>query len=406
MALIEGHLALPAPDGIAAWEFDPYDEAVLCDPVAYYSELRARGPFVYLPQYAMLACGRYAEAKEVFSDSARFVSSRGVGLADFKHDPPWRQPSIVLEVDPPYHSKTRTVLARALSPRRVNALAAAFRQAADELVDGLLERGTFDAVTELAEVFPTTVFPRAVGLHDIDRDHLVGYGTMVFNALGPDNRLRREALAKAPDIVPWISAQCQREQLRPDGFGADIYAAADSGEINDEEAGLLVRSLLSAGIDTTISTLGNAVWCLATYPEQFAKLGHNPKLARATFEETLRFTSPVHSFCRTAAIDTEVGGIALPADSKILCVLGAANLDPRQWPDADQFDITRRASAHLAFGVGIHACVGQNVARAEGEAVLDALARKVRTIELNGEVAWRPNNAVHALAQLPITLRG
>ena len=406
MALIEGHLALPAPDGIAAWEFDPYDEAVLCDPVPYYSELRARGPFVYLPQYAMLACGRHAETKEVFSDSARFVSSRGVGLADFKHDPPWRQPSIVLEVDPPYHSKTRTVLARALSPRRVNALADVFRRAADELVDSLLERGACDAVRELAEVFPTTVFPQAVGLNDIDHNHLVDYGTMVFNALGPDNRLRREALATARDIVPWISAQCQRGQLRPGGFGADIYAAADSGEINDEEAGLLVRSLLSAGIDTTISTLGNAVWCLATYPEQFAKLCDNPKLARATFEETLRFTSPVHSFCRTVASDTEIGGIALAADSKILCVLGAANLDPRQWPDAERFDITRRASGHLAFGVGIHACVGQNVARAEGEAVLDALARKVRTIELNGEVTWRPNNAVHALAQLPVTLRG
>lgn len=405
MTLIEGHTAKPAPTGVPVWDVDPYDPAILSDPTDYYAELRARGPFVYIPKYAILACGRYAETKEVFSDHTRFVSSRGVGLQDFKLDQPWRPPSIVLEVDPPYHTRTRTVIARALSPKAVARLRDGFRDAADALVDALLRQGTFDAVADLAEAFPVQVFSRAVGLKGADRRRLVDYGSMVFNALGPDNALRQAAMAKGADIVPWIMEQCRRENLEPDGFGATIYAAADAGELTEEEAGMLVRSLLSAGIDTTVTGLGSALWCLATNPSEFDRLKAEPALARGAFEETLRFTSPVHSFCRTADLDTEVAGVAIEKDTKILCVLGAANLDDGQWPDASRFDITRRATGHLAFGTGIHGCVGQNVARAEAEAVLGALATKVAAIELAGDAVWRPNNAMRALGRMPVRLR-
>jgi hypothetical protein len=292
-----------------------------------------------------------------------------------------------------------------MSPRAVAGLKESFRLAAEELVDELLEKGTFEAVEDLAETYPTRVFPRAVGLKETDRRRLVDYGAMVFNSLGPDNEMRRKSMAQAPDIVPWIMEQCKREQLEPDGFGAAIYAAADAGDISQEEAGLLVRSLLSAGVDTTVTGLGSAVWCLATNPQEFARLKEDPKLARPAFEETLRYTSPVHSFCRTAHVDTEVGGVSVQKDTKILCVLAAANLDENQWPDADRFDIGRRPIGHLALGTGIHGCVGQNVARAEAEAVLTAIANKVESIELAGDAAWRPNNAIHALDRMPITFR-
>ena len=405
MELVEGHLPIAPPAGVPEWDVDPYDETLLAAPQEYYAELRARGPFVYIPKYAVLACGRYAETREVFSDWQRFVSSRGVGLADFAHEAPWRPPSIVLEVDPPYHGKTRTVLMRALSPRRVAAMRATFAATADELVDALTERGEFDGVSDFAEVFPTTVFPRAVGLRESDRRHLVDYGAMVFNALGPDNALRRSALARAEDIVPWITHQCAREQLLPNGIGASIYAAADDAEISTDEAGMLVRSLLSAGVDTTVTGIGNALWCLANHPEQFDALRAEPELARNAFEEALRLTSPVHTFCRTAAVDTSVGGVDIAADTKILCVLAAANLDPERWSAPEAFDVTRQVTGHLAFGVGIHACVGQNLARAEGEAVLNALARKVATIEPAGAASWRPNNAIRALDNLPLRVR-
>ena len=404
--MIEGHKEIDVPTGVPVWDVDPYDPAVLTDPSGYYAELRSKGPFSYIPKYSILACGRYDETKEVFSDWERFVSSRGVGLQDFSLEEPWRPPSIVLEKDPPDHTRARTVIERALSTRAVRQLGESFREDAEKLIDELLAKSTFEAVEELAETYPTTVFPNAVGLQEGDRRKLVDYGDMVFNALGPDNELRRNAMAKGSEVVPWIMEQCRRERLKPEGFGAAIYAAADTGEITEEEAGLLVRSLLSAGVDTTVTVLGSAIWCLANHPDQFQRLKADPKMAIWAFEEILRYTSPIHTFCRTANLDTEVSGIKIAEGTKIICVLGAANLDEEHYPEADKFDIERRPSDHLALGVGIHGCVGQNVARAEANAVLTTIANKVASIELAGTPVWRPNNSVHTLDRLPVIFQG
>jgi len=269
MAMIEGHRAIAPPKGVAVWDVDPYDPAILADPVEYYAELRRRGPLVFIPRYAILACGRYDVTKEVFSDHQRFVSSRGVGLTDFSLETPWRPPSIILEVDPPDHGKTRRVMARVMSPGAVARLRATFEATAEALVDRLLAKREVEAVAEIAEAFSVAAFPPAVGLRNIDQRALVDYGAMVFNALGPDNALRRNAMAKAPNIVPWITEQCQRTNLHADGFGAEIYAAADAGDLTEQEAGLLVRSLLSAGVDTTVTGIGSALWAFAQNPAQF-----------------------------------------------------------------------------------------------------------------------------------------
>jgi len=225
---------------------------------------------------------------------------------------------------------------------------------------------------------------------------------MVFNALGPDTDLRRRIMAKAPDIVPWINTACLRENLLPGGFGAAIYDAATAGDITEDEAGMLVRSLLSAGVDTTVTALGNAMACFAANPDQYAQLRADPTLALSALEEVLRLTAPVQAFCRTANQDCEVAGIAIEEGTKILCVLGAANTDPARWPDPERFDITRKSAGHLALGIGVHMCVGQTIARAEGQAVLTAIAQRVRAIEPLGPPVWRPNNAIHALDSLPL----
>lgn len=403
MTMIEGHLAIDIPESVPVWDVDPYDPAILADPAGYYAELRTKGPFVYLSRYSMLACGRHPEVKEVFSDWERFVSSRGVGLQDFKLEKPWRPPSIILETDPPEHTRARKVMTRALSPKATAALKESFQVAADALVDKLLNAGEFDAVLDLAEVYPTTVFPAAVGFSNSDRRRLVDYGAMVFNALGPDNELRRSAMAMGPHIVPWITDQCKRENLTSEGFGTVIYAAADAGEISHAEAALLVRSLLSAGVDTTVTGIGSLLWCLASNPGEFERLKDDPKLARPAFEEVLRYTSPVHSFCRTANVETQVSGIRIAEGTKILCVLGAANTDEIQWPNPEVFDVARKPMGHMAMGAGVHGCVGQTLARAEVGAVLTALINKVDKIEMTGPAIWRPNNAIHALDSMPIT---
>ena len=163
-----------------------------------------------------------------------------------------------------------------------------------------------------------------------------------------------------------------------------------------------MRSLLTAGLDTTVYGLGNALFAFASHPEAWAQLRADPGLARQAFEEVLRFESSVQTFFRTTTCETELGGVQLPEGTKILLFLGAANRDPRRWEAPDRFDLTRRASGHVAFGYGIHACVGQMVARLEGEVVLAALARRAERIELAGEPVRRLNNTLRGLASLPL----
>jgi hypothetical protein len=228
---------------------------------------------------------------------------------------------------------------------------------------------------------------------------------MAFNAFGPRNDLFHQAMANAQPVISWITSKCRRAALAPDGLGAQIYAAADTGALTEDEAGLLVRSFLTAGLDTTVVGLGNALFCFAQHPEQWRRLRDDPALARAAFDEVLRFESPVQTFFRTTTRPVEVAGVKLGAGEKVLLFLAAANRDARRWEDAGRFDITRRATGHLAFGVGIHGCVGMAVARMEGEIVLSHLASRAEAIELAGEPERRLNNTLRGLARLPVRVR-
>lgn len=394
-----------APDGLPVFDIDPYDPALLREPAAYYRALRAQGPLVWIPRYGVCASGHIAVVEPVFRDWRRFCSSRGVGLADFSREVPWRPPSIILEVDPPDHERTRRVMARALSPQAVRALEPRFAEVAARLVDAAVASAEIDGVTALAAAYPLEVFGDAVGVARAERDRLLVYGTMVFDALGPDNAARRAALARAADVVPWITARCAREALSDDGFGAAIYAAAERDEVSREEASLLVRSLLSAGIDTTVATLANLLHCFAAHPEQWQILRAEPQRVGAAIDEVLRYESPVHTFCRTSTEAVDFDGVSMPADTKLLCVMGAANRDEARWPDAERFDIRRALMPHVAFGSGIHVCVGQHVARLEIATLLGALLARVARIEQVGEAHWRVGNAVHTLERLPLRLQ-
>jgi cytochrome P450 len=166
----------------------------------------------------------------------------------------------------------------------------------------------------------------------------------------------------------------QRDALAPGGFGAAIHAAADAGELTAEEAPVVARSLLTAGVDTTVSGLGAAIYCLARFPDQFARLRADPSLARAAFEEAVRFETPVQTFFRTTSREVEIGRVRLREGEKVLMFLGAANRDPRHWERPEVYDIGRRAAGHVGFGSGVHQCVGQLLARLEGESLLTALA--------------------------------
>jgi cytochrome P450 len=382
---------------------DPFCDALILDPYAMHAELRDLGPLVRLEKYGVWAMARHVDVYAMLNDWETYCSSAGVGFGNFHTEKPWRPPSLILEVDPPLHTRTRAVLSRVLSSSALRRMREMFEIRAAALVERLLERGRFDAMTDCANAFPLEVFPDAVGLTKDGRENLAPYGNAVFNADGPpDGALFLSAMQDAARVGPWILAQCRREALAPGGLGADVYASVDSGEIDPGEAALLVRSLLSAGLDTTVHGIGNALYCFVSHPDQWALLHANPALARAAFEEALRFESPVTAFFRTTTREVSVDGVTIGPKEKVLAFFGAANRDPRAWKDPDRFDITRRVSKNVAFGAGIHFCVGAMLARLEAEVLLTAMARRIKTIAPEGRPKRLLNNALRGLTSLPV----
>lgn len=386
-------------------DFDPYATANLLDPYPMHQAVREAGPVVKLRPYpSLVACARHEQVHAVLNDHATFISGAGVGLANFNKETPFRPKSLILEADPPLHTQTRAVLSRILSPKVVTQIRATFAAEAEALVERCLAKGEIDGIHDLAQPYPLKVFPDAVGVGPDGRENLLVYGDMVFNSMGPRNELLARSTERVGQVTAWIMEQCQRNHLRPDGFGDQIYQAADRGEIAPEQAPMLVRSFLSAGVDTTINGLGNALYALAHHPAEYAKLHADATLARPAFEEALRWESTAQTFFRTAGKDTEIAGFPVPENTKVLCFLAAANRDPRKWPEPERYDIERRPSGHVALGSGIHGCVGQAIARLEGEVVLTALARRVKRIEVVGPHTRRLNNTLRALDTLPLRL--
>lgn len=384
-------------------DVDPFAETTLVDPYPMHERLREAGAVVYLERYRVWAMARHAEVYAALTDHETFCSSRGAGLSDFHKEKPWRSPSLLLEADPPDHTVTRGAMGKVISASTVRGFRETFRAEAEALADDLVARGRFDAVTDLAERYPVKVFPDAVGLPVEGRENLLPYGALAFNAFGPRNHLLEHALAGAAPVQQWIWDSCQRDALAPGGLGAQVWESADRGEITHEQAPMLVRSLLSAGVDTTVYGIGNTIQALSANPQQWARLREKPSLARFAFDEALRYESPVQTFFRTTTREVEVAGVRIPEGEKVLLFLGAANRDPRKWgPDAGRMDITRKAAGHVAFGMGIHQCVGQPIARLEVELVLTALAERIDRLKPAGEPVPKLNNTLKGWSSVPV----
>jgi 4-methoxybenzoate monooxygenase (O-demethylating) len=393
------------PVSLPVSSVDPFCHEVLEDPTPFHAELRNAGPVVYLDRYDVYAFGRYEQVHAALVDWQEFQSAAGVGLSNFRYEKPWRPPSLVLEADPPRHDAPRRVLTKVLGPRALRRLREQWVADAEVLVDQVLTGGPeFDAVPVLTEAFPLRVFPDAVGLPKEGRENLLPYGDHAFNAFGPANDLVEKGNPRVAELSAWVGSVSARDVLSPRGFGADIWAAADRGDITPEQAPLLVRSLLTAGVDTTVHGLSAVLYALATNPDQWRRLRAHPELARVAFDEAVRWESPVQTFFRTATTDVEVAGTVVPEGKKILMFLASANRDPRRWTDPDAFDLGRDPSGHVGFGMGIHQCVGQHVARLEAEALITALARRVESIELAGPTVRHHNNTLRAWQSLPVRM--
>jgi cytochrome P450 len=225
---------------------------------------------------------------------------------------------------------------------------------------------------------------------------------MVFNALGPRNRLFELAFENSKPVQAWITDHCREQALTPDGLGAEIHRVAAAQGVSTDDACLLVRSTLSAGIDTTVNALGSAINCFVRHPGQWEILRQDLSLAKNAFEEVLRYEGTAHSFYRTTTRRVVIGDLSIPASTKILVLLAGANRDGAKFPQPDQFLIDRNNRGHVGFGLGIHGCVGRRLAEMEGELVLSALAKRVRRFELTSDPVYRLNNSLRGLASLPV----
>ena len=382
-------------------DLDPFCMDAIIHPQNYDMVLREMAPVVYLPQYDIWVTGRHEHSQKILSDHEKFAA----GTRPFC-GPESVRANILIVDDPPKHPRVRAVIQRALSPAVMKRMRDEFEREAELLVDRLLEKGSveLDGRNELAGTYVLKVFPDILGLAEEGRHYLLSYGDVVFNTFGPENDLYHDALSKAGPVLEWVAANCKPKAIRPDGIAAQMYAAVDSGEVSLKEAELLVLSLLSAGSDSTIMSLGNTLHAFTQFPEQWQLLRKDPSLARSVLEESLRYESITRFLGRGVNEEFEIEGITIPKDAKIGCLMFAVGRDPRRWENPDQFDIRRKTVGHLGFGTGIHACVGQAVARMESECLFRALANRVEHIELIGEPKPAINNIAHGVAYLPIRL--
>ncbi len=390
---------LPEPPVL---DLDPFSDEILADPYPFFRTLRDTAAVVFIKPHGCYAVGRYEEAGTVASDHLRFTAEGGIGLSDIRKPDAWRPRSPITEVDPPEHTGVRAALQRVLSPVVVRQWRHVFEQEATRVAERVLDKREVDGVADIAQAFVLGVFPRVLGI-DVAPERLIVTGELNFNQLGPNNARLQRSLKRAAPILDWYADQLKRDKMIPGGFGAKIYEAEDRGEFAPGTATLQVRSFFRAGVDTTIAGIGFTLNQLARDPQQYGALRAEPGKVRNAFEEGIRHESPAQVLFRTTTAEVELSGYRLRGDTKIGYYPGAANRDPRKWPNPDAFDIDREVlGVHRAFGAGSHNCIGQMIARLEAECILTAIAKRAKAIEPAGAPSYRLVNTLRTLETLPL----
>jgi cytochrome P450 len=337
------------------------------------------------------------------------------GLMDWKtfsntsrpwHDPKSVRPEILLTDDPPRHTRVRAIVADALSTRALEKLRPSFEQAATQLFNELCARSgeTLDAVSDVTQPFVSQVLSDLLGLPEEGREHMNDFGHIVWATMGPPNELFEEAMSGAAPIIEWLDRVCDRKRLRPDGVGAQIFAAADAGTVTQDEAKLLVQTVLSAGADTTVITMAATIGAFGKFPQAYEQIRSDPKLMRNAFEECLRWDSPSRMAGRITTREVDIEGFTLPSGTRTGLLFAAANRDPRAWDNPDTFDVTRDLRKSVGFGYGLHACVGRSLALLEANTLLGQLPGRIKRIEIAGKEEPWMTTIGHGPAKLPVKL--
>jgi cytochrome P450 len=397
-----------AAEAAAVLGFDPFDPAFRADPYPHYERLRADGP-LRRGQAGVWVTTAHALCGQILRDP-RFGHQPAGGPADGA-DGTFRTTGLPAErrsfltLDPPDHIRLRRLVSKAFTARLVERLRTRISERVDTLLAGM--PGESELISALAWPLPVAIISELLGVPPADTSRFKAWSDALARGLDPDFMLPPAEIARRErardEFIAYFRALAHRR--RTDGGGDDLLSAlvavSDQGDVLTE-AELLATCilLLVAGHETTVSLIGNGALALLRHPDQLAWFRAHPEAAASAVEELLRYDPPVQLTARSALEDVELAGRRIERGRPILMLIGAANRDPAVFPAPDRLDLTRKAERHLAFGLGIHYCLGAPLARLEGQIALTKLFQ--REVALAGEVSYRDNLILRGLATLPV----
>jgi pimeloyl-[acyl-carrier protein] synthase len=391
--------------------FNPLLPEFHANPYPFYRRLREQDP-VHLSPLGIWVLTRYDDAVMVLRDPrfgregmADLLEAR-LGLAADASEP-----RDMLFRDPPDHTRLRALVSRAFTPRVVEAM----RPHIQEIVDGLLDRleagHGMDVIEDLAYPLPVTVICEMLGVPTADQDVFKQWSADIARSLDaailpagseviPRGREARGALRGY--LRSLIAAR--RKNPRHDLLSGLIAVEEEGNKLSEGELVSTCALLLVAGHETTVNLIGNGVLALLQHPDQQRALADDPALIQTAVEELLRYDGPVQRTGRMATADVEIGGKQIPRGSVVVAAIGAANRDPGHFSDPERLDITRRENRHIAFGFGIHFCLGAPLARIEGQVAISTLLRRIPGLKLVSDTPqWRESSVLRGLKTLPVT---
>lgn len=385
---------------IPTFEPDFWSDEVILDPYPYYDRMRAAGPVVWLTQHKAWALTRYDTVKAALLDPAVFSSANGCMMNEPMNA---AAKGIMLCSDDPEHLAMRRLFAWPLQPKELAALRPRFEALAAQTVDRLVADGEFDAVRDLAHVLPLAVVTELVGLDTEGQANMLAWAAGIFNAFGPiDSPRTLSGLEIAQQVIAYVLERVDRASLVPGGWGETLFQAADRGEISEHTARMMLVDYLTPALDTTINASSAAIELFAANGDQWALLRAEPELIPHAINEVIRLESPIRAFAREVVREHEIGDMMLKAGDRALMLYACANRDPVKFADPARFDITRRPSDHLGFGMGTHVCAGMHLAKLEITVLLQALLPRVKAFQAHSRVRI-PHNTLRGLASLHVT---
>ena len=374
------------------------------NPYPMYEQLRSASPMHVAAQDVWLVLD-YDGVKRALHDHESFSSNVG-GTRGVEFE--W-----LLFMDPPRHTKLRAIISRAFTPRSIAALEPRIRELARGLIDQALAKQVVDVEAELAAPLPIMVIGEMLGLPTsewkrIERwsDAIMGLADTIMGSAAEGEAASAAFERVNAEMAEYLATLVAARRANPsDDLLARLVAAEVDGErLSELELLRFFQLLLAAGAETTTNLIDNALVSLIDHPEQFARLRAEPARVPAMLEEVLRFRSPAQAIFRATRQPVELAGKTIPQGKMVLAMLGAANRDPKQFADAQRFDIARDPNPHLAFGHGMHFCLGAALSRLEARVVFEELVPRIKDAAYAGNRAWAPRKPfhVHGPASLPI----